>query len=198
MTARIRAKRSPLADLTPRELEVASLVAEGKSNASIADSMFLTKRAVEKHINAIFAKLNLPDDSVQSRRVAVTLLYLSDGSEVPDVRGQSGALGPTGATATSPVRAAPPAAAGIAYCSVLAVDDHDAFRRIVRTIVEDPATDFDLAGEASCGEAEAAPLLLPDLILMDVRMPGMGGVEAARRIRELLPSVVIVLISVDG
>ena len=69
-----------MAELTPRELEVVGLVAQGKSNASIAGAMFLTKRAVEKHINAIFAKLNLPDDSVQSRRVAVTLLYLSDGS----------------------------------------------------------------------------------------------------------------------
>jgi DNA-binding NarL/FixJ family response regulator len=97
VTARMRAKRSPLADLTPRELEVVGLVAEGKSNASIADAMFLTKRAVEKHINAIFAKLNLPDDSVQSRRVAVTLLYLSDGSDVPDAQGSSGALRPTGA-----------------------------------------------------------------------------------------------------
>ena len=97
VSARIRAKRSPLADLTPRELEVVSLVAEGKSNASIADAMFLTKRAVEKHINAIFAKLNLPDDSVQSRRVTVTLLYLSDGSDVPDAHGLGGALGHTGA-----------------------------------------------------------------------------------------------------
>jgi DNA-binding NarL/FixJ family response regulator len=97
VSARMRAQRSPLADLTPRELEVVGLVAEGKSNASIADAMFLTKRAVEKHINAIFAKLNLPDDSVQSRRVAVTLLYLSDGSDVSDAEGPSGALRPTGA-----------------------------------------------------------------------------------------------------
>jgi DNA-binding NarL/FixJ family response regulator len=82
VAARMRARRSPLTDLTPRELEVVALVAEGKSNASIASAMFLTKRAVEKHINAIFAKLDLPDDSVHSRRVTVTLLYLSDGANV--------------------------------------------------------------------------------------------------------------------
>jgi DNA-binding NarL/FixJ family response regulator len=84
VAARVRTKRSPLADLTARELEVVSLVAQGRSNASIAGSMFLTKRAVEKHINAIFAKLHLPDDSVQSRRVAITLLYLTDGADVAE------------------------------------------------------------------------------------------------------------------
>src|SRR4051812_24984236 len=84
VAARMRVARSPLGELTPRELEVVALVAEGKSNASIAAAMFLTKRAVEKHINAIFAKLHLPDDSVQSRRVAVTLLYLSDGGGAAD------------------------------------------------------------------------------------------------------------------
>jgi DNA-binding NarL/FixJ family response regulator len=87
VAARMQARRSPLAELTPRELEVVGLVAQGKSNAAIADSMFLTKRAVEKHINAIFSKLNLPDDSVQSRRVTVTLLYLSDGAGFPVRRG---------------------------------------------------------------------------------------------------------------
>ena len=83
VAARVQARRSPLAELTARELEVVALVAQGKSNAVIADALFLTKRAVEKHINAIFSKLNLPDDSVQSRRVSVTLLYLSDGPAFP-------------------------------------------------------------------------------------------------------------------
>ncbi len=83
VAARMQARRSPLADLTPRELEVVSLVAQGKSNAAIAGAMFLTKRAVEKHINAIFSKLSLPDDSAQSRRVSVALLYLSDGAGFP-------------------------------------------------------------------------------------------------------------------
>ena len=83
VAARVQAKRSPLAELTPRELEVVGLVAQGKSNAVIADALFLTKRAVEKHINAIFSKLNLPDDSVQSRRVSVALLYLADGAAFP-------------------------------------------------------------------------------------------------------------------
>jgi DNA-binding NarL/FixJ family response regulator len=96
VAARMRVKRSPLAELTPRELEVVGLVAQGKSNASIAAAMFLTKRAVEKHINAIFAKLNLPDDSVQSRRVAVTLLYLSDGSRPLDACGTANAREPAG------------------------------------------------------------------------------------------------------
>jgi two-component system invasion response regulator UvrY len=85
-------------------------------------------------------------------------------------------------------------------CSVLAVDDHEALRRIVQAVVDDPDAGFDLVGEASSGEQaiELATRLHPDLVLMDVRMPGIGGIEAARRIRALLPSVVIVLISVDG
>jgi DNA-binding NarL/FixJ family response regulator len=97
VSARMRVRRSPLADLTRRELEVVGLVAEGKSNASIADAMFLTKRAVEKHINAIFTKLNLPSDSVQSRRVAITLLYLSHGADAPQPAEQPDAVWPSSA-----------------------------------------------------------------------------------------------------
>jgi DNA-binding NarL/FixJ family response regulator len=76
---RSRARRSSrLDELTPRELETLALVAEGHSNADIADALVLTKRAVEKHVNAIFAKLELGDPDHVSRRVKAALLYLSD------------------------------------------------------------------------------------------------------------------------
>jgi DNA-binding NarL/FixJ family response regulator len=78
MTVHRRSGGSALHELTPRELETLSLVAEGKSNAAIAASLTLTKRAVEKHVNAIFAKLDLGDSEDVSRRVMATLLYLRD------------------------------------------------------------------------------------------------------------------------
>jgi DNA-binding NarL/FixJ family response regulator len=68
---------SPLSDLTPREREVLGLIAEGQSNTAIGESLFLTKRAVEKHINSIFLKLNLGDAGDISRRVKATLLFLA-------------------------------------------------------------------------------------------------------------------------
>jgi DNA-binding NarL/FixJ family response regulator len=76
--ARMRAKNSQLAELTPRERDVLAGVAAGKSNAAVASSLFLTKRAVEKNINSIFAKLGLRDDQSVSRRVQAALLYLSE------------------------------------------------------------------------------------------------------------------------
>lgn len=76
--ARARSARSPLADLTPRELQVLGEIAAGKSNGAIAESLVLTKRAVEKHVNSIFSKLGLPKDQDVSRRVKATLIYLSD------------------------------------------------------------------------------------------------------------------------
>jgi DNA-binding NarL/FixJ family response regulator len=77
---RVRARRSPLAALTPRELEILGEIAQGRSNAAIADALVLTKRAVEKHVNAIFAKLGLrPQDEAVDRRVRAALLFLADG-----------------------------------------------------------------------------------------------------------------------
>lgn len=76
--ARMRAKNSPLSQLTKREREVLAGVAAGKANAAIADSLFLTKRAVEKNINSIFAKLDLTDDNTVSRRVRAALLFLAE------------------------------------------------------------------------------------------------------------------------
>jgi DNA-binding NarL/FixJ family response regulator len=69
---------SPLGELTRREREVLAAMASGKSNAAIADELVLTKRAVEKHVGAIFHKLGLPDEDLVSRRVAAVLLYLAD------------------------------------------------------------------------------------------------------------------------
>jgi DNA-binding NarL/FixJ family response regulator len=70
--------RSPLAELTPREREVLAEIAQGKSNAAIGESLVLTKRSVEKHINSIFLKLNLPDAETVSKRVKATLLFLAE------------------------------------------------------------------------------------------------------------------------
>ena len=72
-----RQQNSPLAELTPREREVLAAMAAGKSNAAIAEELVLTKRAVEKHVGAIFLKLGLPGEAAVSRRVAAVLLYLA-------------------------------------------------------------------------------------------------------------------------
>jgi DNA-binding NarL/FixJ family response regulator len=66
-----------LDDLTPREREVLAEMAEGKSNAAIAEHLVLTKKAIEKHVGSIFSKLGLPEEQVVSRRVAAVLLYLA-------------------------------------------------------------------------------------------------------------------------
>jgi DNA-binding NarL/FixJ family response regulator len=76
--ARQQAEASPLHELTPRELEILTLVAGGHSNQAIADELVLTKRAVEKHIAAIFLKLGLTDAPDVARRVKATLIYLAD------------------------------------------------------------------------------------------------------------------------
>jgi DNA-binding NarL/FixJ family response regulator len=65
--------------LTPREHEVLAQVAEGRSNAAIAESFAISKRAVEHHVNGIFRKLGLEESGDVSRRVMATLVYL-DGS----------------------------------------------------------------------------------------------------------------------
>ena len=78
VTAQRRAEDSALAELTPRELEILSFVARGHDNQAIADELVLTKRAVEKHINAIFLKLGLTYATDVSRRVKAALIYLAE------------------------------------------------------------------------------------------------------------------------
>lgn len=71
-----RREDGPLERLTPRELEVLSLMAEGRSNAGIAESLVLTIGAVEKHVQSILSKLDLPQSPTDHRRVLAVLAYL--------------------------------------------------------------------------------------------------------------------------
>ena len=87
IAARARNEQSALASLTAREREVLTEIAQGKSNAAIADSLVLSKRAVEKHINAIFMKLDLVTDEDSSRRVKATLMFLADTRPGPAAAG---------------------------------------------------------------------------------------------------------------
>jgi DNA-binding NarL/FixJ family response regulator len=70
---------SPMARLTDREREVLGLMAEGKNNAAVAASLFLTERAVEKHINSLFHKLGLSEEPNVHRRVMAVLTFLREG-----------------------------------------------------------------------------------------------------------------------
>jgi DNA-binding NarL/FixJ family response regulator len=77
VAARSRAADSPLRSLTPRETEILGEMAQGKNNAAVAASLVLSERAVEKHINSIFSKLNLSQEPDVHRRVKAVLLFLS-------------------------------------------------------------------------------------------------------------------------
>jgi DNA-binding NarL/FixJ family response regulator len=81
--AMVRARETGLGNLTPRETEILRRLARGDSNQAIAAHVSLSKKAVEKHINAIFAKLGLVESGDTSRRVKAALIYLgSDGDAV--------------------------------------------------------------------------------------------------------------------
>ena len=70
---------SALAALTARERELLALMAEGHSNTAIAERLVVSASAVEKHIGNVFAKLGLPPDDAQHRRVLAVLAYLQAG-----------------------------------------------------------------------------------------------------------------------
>ena len=78
VAAKDRMAHSPLASLTDREREVLSHMAQGQNNAAIAKSLFLTERAVEKHINSLFHKLDLTEEPDVHRRVMAVLAFLRE------------------------------------------------------------------------------------------------------------------------
>jgi serine/threonine-protein kinase PknK len=71
-----RRRDDPLGELTPRELEVLTLMAEGRSNSGVAHRLWITEGAVEKHVRSILAKLNLPTIEDDHRRVLAVLTFL--------------------------------------------------------------------------------------------------------------------------
>jgi DNA-binding NarL/FixJ family response regulator len=90
----------------------------------------------------------------------------------------------------------PPTPTRPPHACVVAVDDHASFRAVVRQVVT--ATDaLTIVGEADCGEAavELVRDLQPDVVLMDVRMPGLGGIAATRRIKAMQPRTLVVLVT---
>jgi DNA-binding NarL/FixJ family response regulator len=77
VVSQLLARREPLAVLTAREREVLSQMAEGRSNAAIASKLFVTEKAVSKHINNIFTKLGMAPSDDDNRRVLAVLAYLN-------------------------------------------------------------------------------------------------------------------------
>jgi serine/threonine-protein kinase PknK len=98
--------RDPLAQLTPREREVLVLVAQGKTDRGIAAELFVTRKTVEAHVRSILAKLDLPADPGENRRVHAVLTFLgftpAGTVESPDpaVSADRGAWISRGSTAT--------------------------------------------------------------------------------------------------
>jgi DNA-binding NarL/FixJ family response regulator len=70
------AARDPLAELTPREREVLTLVGQGKTDRGIAEELVVTRKTVEAHVRSIFRKLDLPSDARENRRVHAVLVFL--------------------------------------------------------------------------------------------------------------------------
>jgi DNA-binding NarL/FixJ family response regulator len=78
LSAKARSGDDRIERLTPRELEVLAAMAEGRNNASIAETLFIGQRAVEKHINSIFSKLHLTGEQRHHPRVQAVLVYLAE------------------------------------------------------------------------------------------------------------------------
>ncbi len=71
------AARDPLAELTPREREVLALIAQGKTDRGIGEELFVTRKTVEAHVRSILAKLDLPAEASENRRVHAVLAFLT-------------------------------------------------------------------------------------------------------------------------
>jgi DNA-binding NarL/FixJ family response regulator len=78
-----RESRSPLLGLTERELEVLQSMATGRTNSATAKALYMSERAVEKHVGSVFKKLGLVDESETNRRVMAVLAFLEATGGAP-------------------------------------------------------------------------------------------------------------------
>ena len=87
---------------------------------------------------------------------------------------------------------------GKGQVTMLVVDDQEPFREAMRELV-DATAGFELIGEAASGEGAVVAIgdLSPELVLMDIRMPGIGGIEATRRVTTARTDVAVILVSVE-
>jgi DNA-binding NarL/FixJ family response regulator len=180
VSAQLHAVRSPLASLTPPEHEVLAAMATGKDNAAIAATLHLSERTIEQRINSLLAKLGLGEEPDANRRVKAVLLWLQE-------QGCQHYSAPSGwhgrSSEPGPIR-------------ILVVDDQEAFRRAARAVIERTAG-FVLAAEATHAEAAFAAVSAasPDLVLMDIGLAGVDGIEATRHLLFRHPGLVVVLLS---
>lgn len=86
-----------------------------------------------------------------------------------------------------------------ASITILVVDDHQSVRRGLRAYL-DAQSDFHVVGEAGSGEeaVEIVPALIPDIVLLDLIMPGMNGIETTREIKRLSPCTQVVMLTSSG
>ena len=176
--------------LRPVNVRSSREIAQGQNNAAIAATLVLSERAVEKHINSIFSKLGLSEEPDVHQ----------PGQGGPAVPVRSGRLAPPprhrASTVGGPVSACDDGPPHAPLSPSLIVDDQAPFRSAAAAVIS-ATPGFEVVGEADTGEqaVELAASLRPELVLMDINLPGISGIEATRRIIRDRPGIVVILLS---
>ena len=159
----------------------------------------MSERAVEKHVGSVFTKLGILHESDVNRRVMAVLAFL-EATGGPRCGVRVGQPPPVGRTAPCRRDARKGHDVGqevlMSEVRVLVVDDQLAYRRALAAVVTE--TDgFAMVGSTTSGEESLviAAEVLPDLVLMDVNLPGISGIDAARRLTAAPGGPVVVLLS---